>query len=60
VDIDVVTKDKLHTLLERAWIDRIKNRDTLKRSVKKWRENLEAKIAMLPNYYTLHNNRSSP
>jgi polysaccharide pyruvyl transferase WcaK-like protein len=51
VDIDVVTTEQLLALMERAWQDRAKNREVLRRVITDWSANLEAEMAKLPDYY---------
>ncbi len=51
VDIDVVTTEKLLELMERAWENRTRNREVLRKVVTSWAAGLEAEMAKLPEYY---------
>jgi polysaccharide pyruvyl transferase WcaK-like protein len=51
LDIDTVTTENLWALLERAWADRAKNREVLKRNITAWAASLEAEMARLPEHY---------
>lgn len=53
VDIDSVTTENLRTLMERAWADRNRNREVLKRNITAWAAGLEEEMAKLPEHYAV-------